>query len=307
MIDLDQTLSDKKVELLNYFRERAAASLEEIKRTYTNSQFREQASAINTAIKETRSTLVKTLTQKAIKENWDNDALLPCILMIAYTSSVVLLEARNEVWSYNFMDFSRRIGELWEEFCKLCFEFPLNEATLFIPPLFSEVKQKLTNELDTYIELLVLPKEQKEELKLYYNKVWSLVTSGEIQLELDVHFVLNNEKYVVDFKSGFKSSEKGNANRLLLVATAYKILEEDYRCLLLVRADESQNSNYFQILKNSGIWEAHCGGEAYMRIKDLSGFDISGWIMNNINWQADLQSEMMQHVKTNSWEHYLIW
>jgi hypothetical protein len=307
MITIDKTLSHKKEELLAYFRSRAAESLEEIKRTYGATKLNEQASAINKAISGTRSTLIKALTQNSAREHWYNQEILQCALMINYVSYVVMLEARNEVWPYDFMAFSRRVGELWEPFCKLCFEFPLSNATLFIPPLFLEVKQKLTNEIDTYIEQLPLAKEQQVELKRYYGKVWGLVTSGEIQLELDLHFVSEGNKYVVDFKSGFGSNEKGNTNRLLLVATAYKILEEGYRCLLLVRAEEDKNNHYFQLLKHSGIWEAYCGGEAYTRIKDFSGFDLQWWIRNNVNWQADLQPEMMQHVEINKLEHYLIW
>lgn len=307
MIAIDKSLSHKKEELLNYFRSRAAESLEEIKRTYASTKLNEQASAINKAINGTRSTLIKALTQNATKEHWHNQEILPCALIVTYVSYVVMLESRNEVWPYDFMAFSRRVGELWEPFCKLCFEFPLSDATLFIPPLFLDVKQKLTNEIDTYIEQLPLAKEQQVELKRYYDKVWGLVTSGEIQLELDLHFVSERNKYVVDFKSGFGSNEKGNTNRLLLVATAYKILEEGYRCLLLVRAEEDKNNHYFQILKHSGLWEAYCGEEAYARIKEFSGFDLQKWIKNNVNWQTDLQPEMIQHIEKNKLEHYLIW
>lgn len=125
----------------------------------------------------------------------------------------------------------------------------MSDATLFVPPLFSHVREKLTKEIDDYINQLEIATEQKIAMKRYYDKVWGLVTSGEIQLELDLHFSLSGKKYVVDFKSGFGSNEKGNTNRLLLVATAYKILEEDYNCLLLVRAEEDKNNNYFKTLK----------------------------------------------------------
>lgn len=307
MIALDKTLAHRKAELLSYFRSRAAESLEEIKRTYGTTKLNEQASAINRAISGTRNTLIKALTQNATREHWYNQEILQSTLMVTYVSYVVMLESRNEVWPYDFMAFSRRVGELWEPFCKLCFEFPLRDTSLFIPPLFSEVKQKLTNEIDIYIDQLPLAYEQQAELKRYYSKVWGLVTSGEIQLELDLHFVSEGHKYVVDFKSGFGSNEKGNTNRLLLVATAYKILEEGYRCLLLVRAEEDKNNHYFQILKHSGIWEAYCGEEAYARIKEFSGFDLQWWIRNNVNWQADLQPEMMQHIEINKLEHYLVW
>ena len=200
-----------------------------------------------------------------------------------------MIESRNSVRPYEYMDFSRRIGELWDPFCKLCFYYPINDLSLFIPPLFSEVKNKMTDEIADYIDRLTITEKEKQELKWYYAKVWSLVSSGEIQLELDLHFSHNAQKYVVDFKSGFGSNEKGNTNRLLLVATIYQNLDENYKCLLFVRAEE--NNSYFNTLKNSGIWEAYFGGEAYLQIKSYSGYDLKLWTDVNINWASDFNAE----------------
>jgi hypothetical protein len=44
--------------------------------------------------------------------------------MVTYTNYVVMIEARNDTWPYDYMTFSRRIGELWEPFAKLCFRYP---------------------------------------------------------------------------------------------------------------------------------------------------------------------------------------
>jgi hypothetical protein len=203
------------------------------------------------------------------------------------------------------MDFSRRVGELWDPFCKLCFYYPVNDVSLFIPPLFSEVKKKLTNEIIDYINNLNISPEEKEELKKYYEKVWSLVTSEEIQLELDLHFVSQGQKYVVDFKSGFGSNEKGNTNRLLLVASIYKNLSESYKCLLFVRAEE--NNSYFNTLKNSGIWEAYCGSEAYLKIKEYSGYDLKSWIDSNMDWANDFKPETIAHFQEQNLLQYLLW
>ena len=224
MIDIDKGLNARKRELLTYFRARAAESLEEIRRTYASSEFKKQATAVNKAITATSQNLGKTLLQKATREQWDNNDILRCLLMVTHASNIVMIESRNDVWPYEYMSFSRRIGELWEPFCKLCFDYPNRALTLFIPPLFSEVKQKLTDEIEDYVDALTIMEEQKRELKRYYNKVWGFVTSGEIKLELDLHFEQDGEKFVVDFKSGFGSNEKGNTNRLLLVATIYKSL-----------------------------------------------------------------------------------
>jgi hypothetical protein len=109
----------------------------------------------------------------------------------------------------------------------------------------------------------------------------------------------------VDFKSGFGSNEKGNTNRLLLVASIYKSLSENYKCLLFVRAEE--NNSYFNILKNSGIWEAYCGNEAYQKIKEYSGYDLKNWIDNNINWSTDFKPETIAHFEEQTLLQYLVW
>lgn len=132
-----------------------------------------------------------------------------------------------------------------------------------------------------------------------------LSTSGEIQLELDLHFVSNGQKYVVDFKSGFGSNEKGNTNRLLLVASIYKNLSESFKCLLFVRAEE--NNSYFNTLKNSGIWEAYCGNEAYVKIKEYSGYDLKNWISTNMDWANDFKPETIAHFEELNLLQYLLW
>lgn len=302
---IDKNLKNKKTELLHYYRSRAEEFLSEIKLTFGNTQYKEQASAINKSLIETKDILLATLLQSAENEKWSNQEKLESILMITYTNYIVMLESRNDVWPYEYMTFSRRIGELWEPFCKLCFAYPINKVTLFIPPLFSEVKKKLSDEIEVYIDKLKISKEEKEQLKKYYYKVWGLVTSGEIKLELDLHFIYNNQKFVVDFKSGFGSNEKGNTNRLLLVASIYQNLEENYKCMIFVRADE--NNHYFQTLKNSGIWDAFSGADAYNQMNLFSGFDIKSWIELNVNWEKDFKKETMQFFKQNNLDQYLIW
>lgn len=307
MIVLDKTIKTKKAELLSYFRDRANESMDDIRQTYGVDDYKSRARAINTAILETKTNLIKTCLQKAKKEEWSNKDILESILMITYTSYVVMIESRNDVWKYDYMTFSRRIGELWEPFCKLCFEHPINNLELFVPPLFSEVKAKLTAEIDQYIDSLNISPSQKSELKRYYSKVWSLVTSGEIKLELDLHFIQDNRKYVVDFKSGFGSNEKGNTNRLLLVASIYENTEEEYQCVLFVRAEEESNNNYFKTLKNSEIWDAYCGRYTYDKIHEFSGFDIMDWISTNIDWNNDFNSDTIEYLKENDLDQYLKW
>jgi hypothetical protein len=302
---VDKQLSTKKTELLSYFRNRADEVLSEVKLTYGSTQFKEQASAMNKSLVETKDNLIATLLQKAGQENWTNEEKLKAILMVTYANYIVMLEARNDVWPYEYMTFSRRIGELWEPFCKLCFNYPINNVSLFVPPLFSEVKKKLSDEIEVFIDKLKISGDEKAQLKKYYHKVWGLVTSGEIKLELDLHFISNNQKYVVDFKSGFGSNEKGNTNRLLLVASIYKNLEENYNCMIFVRAND--NNHYFDTLKNSGIWDAYSGVDAYAKMRDYSGFDIRNWIDTNVKWEVDFKPEAIKYFQDNNLTQYLIW
>ena len=124
-------------------------------------------------------------------------------------------------------------------------------------------------------------------------------------MELDLHFSHNDQKYVVDFKNGFGSNEKGKTNRLLLVATIYQNLDENYTCLLFVRAEE--NNSYFNTLKNSGIWDAYCGSEAYEKIKEYSGYNLKLWTDTNIDWATDFNTETTAHFTDNNLLQYLLW
>jgi hypothetical protein len=304
-MNIDKTIKNRKIELLSYFRDRASEAFTDIKTRFAETQADKRARAINESLNQTKSVLVTTLLQQAEKEKWTNQEKLECLLMINYCNIVVMIESRNSVRPYEYMDFSRRVGELWDPFCKLCFYYPINNLSLFIPPLFSEVKKKMTDEIADFIDKLNITDVEKQELEKYYDKVWSLVSSGEIQLELDLHFSQDSQKYVVDFKSGFGSNEKGNTNRLLLVATIYQNLDENYKCLLFVRAEE--NNSYFNTLKKSGIWDAYCGNEAYQKIKEYSGYDLKLWTETNIDWATDFNVETTEHFTVSNLLQYLLW
>lgn len=304
-MNLDITIIDRKAEVLQYFRDRASEYLTTIKQRYSETEFAKRAKAINETIIESKNQVIQTLLQKATAEGWTNEEKLKSVLLITYCNIVVMIESRNSVRPYEYMDFSRRVGELWDPFCKLCFYHSIKDVTLFVPPLFSEVKGKLSNEIDEYIDSLHLTPEQKADLKIYYNKVWGLVTSGEIQMELDLHFIYEGKKYVVDFKSGFGSNEKGNLNRLLLVASIYKSYNEEINCLILVRSEE--NNSYYNILKDSGVWKANCGALAYSEIQSFTGFNLREWIDTNVNWVDDFNMETSEHLREKKLLGYLLW
>ena len=302
---IDKDIRQRKTELLTYFRNRASEFLAEIRTRLAENQSDKRAREINRLLNQTKETLIATLLQQAEREHWSNQEKLEAILLITYCNIIVMIESRNSVRTYEYMDFSRRIGELWDPFCKLCFHYPIRDISLFVPPLFSDVKRKLTTEITQYIDTLNITPDEKKELKIYYDKVWSLVTSGEVQLELDLHFVDNSQKYVVDFKSGFGSNEKGNTNRLLLVASVYQILNDGYKCLLFVRSEE--NNSYFNILRRSELWETYCGNAAYQKIYEYSGYDLKQWIETNIDWENDFNADTTSHLTENNLLQYLAW
>ena len=218
-----------------------------------------------------------------------------------------MLDLRNQVWPYEYMAFSRRIGELWEQFVYIPFAYAVTNISPFVPPLFSEVRSNLRQEIEEYIQELPLSPKEKAELMEYYEKVWVLVDSGEISLQLDLHATIEGTRVNIDFKNGFGSNEKGNTNRLLMVATIYQNLEEEYENVLLVRAREDLNNHYFQTLKNSEVWQAFCGEDACHKIGDYTGFDLRRWISSNIDWGNDLLPETVTQLSENNLMGYLEW
>lgn len=145
-------------------------------------------------------------------------------------------------------------------------------------------------------------------LLAYYEQVWTLVTSGDIQLALDIHFQQDRVRHVVDCKSGFGSNEKGNTNRLLLVASIYHNIEpHEYKCILLVRSDKYKNNHYLGTLQDSGLWDVSCGQSTYAIIRDFVGFDLADWIDEYIDWQNDLSADCYDYICRNSLEKYLSW
>ena len=84
-------------------------------------------------------------------------------------------------------------------------------------------------------------------------------------------------------------------------------LNFNFKNILLVRASEDSNNHYFRTLRNSGVWEAYCGVEAYTQIHSFTGFDVYHWLQNNINWQEDLTEETYQYFVENKLLSYLEW
>jgi hypothetical protein len=292
---------------LEYFRERGQETLIDLQREIGTRNHKKLASSINKASQESARNVLKSIISTATKANWSDTERVEAILASTYASYIAMLELRNEVWPYEYMAFSRRIGELWEGFIRNIFDYAPSGLTYFIPPLFAEVRAGLKQEITRYILKLPLDDSQKNDLIDYYNKVWLLVDSGEINLELDLHFELAGKKSNIDLKSGFGSNEKGNTNRLLMVATIYQNLDLGYSNYLLVRAPEDRNNHYFRTLRDCGVWQAFCGEEAYAQMYTFTGFDVKSWICTNIDWQSDLANDTLNHFRENNLLSYLEW
>ncbi len=268
---------------------------------------KDKASEINKRIKEYRENEIASINAVAKQELWDNQTLLNEILLLTYASYIVMLECRNKVWEYEYMAFARRIGELWEPFCKLAFDFPVKKLALIDPPDFDEVQTKIKTNAIEYIESLDLSEDIKSELKRHYGIPWTMVDSGGIKLGLDLHFEQDGVHYNCDFKSGFSSNEKGNTNRLLLVASIYNSLGEIEKTILFVRQAEDENNHYLQTLKNSPYWEVYCADDGYTAMKTFTGFDMRKWLDENADWENDISNELKQHLERNGLLKYLTW
>lgn len=308
-LNIDKNLGARKAEVLAYLRARAAEFMPEISQQFGVRQFKKRAAASNRALTQERDNLVAVLRQTAARETWPAETLLEALLLLMHCTNVAMLEARHEFWPYEYMAFSRRIGEMWEPFVTTCFDLPTRkDVSLFVPPLFKDIKKRLTQEVRDFIQKLPITEDDKKSLLRYYDQVWQLVSSGEIKLELDVHFLIGSVRYVVDCKSGFGSNEKGNTNRLLLVASVYKNIEpEDYRCLICVRSKEDENNHYLQTLKKSGLWEVSCGPDTYAKVKEFSGFDLGAWVKKNVTWKKDLAADFLDYLRQNELAKYLTW
>jgi hypothetical protein len=307
LIDITQAIGADTTIPLGYFRDRFEEITIELLPIYGQSQYKKCAAAFNQLAVKSISNLKQAIQSTADAESWPSSARFSAILMTQYAGYVAMIDGRNQIWHYEYMAFSRRMGELWQGFCQLAFEYPIKPMKLIVPPLFSDVRRTLRRELADYIEQLPLSEGQKQELHQYYAKVWMLVDSGEISLELDLHFEQDSQKIVIDFKSGFGSNEKGNTNRLLLVATIYKNLADGYRCLLLVRSPDDQNNHYFRTLRDSSVWEAYSGPAAYDQIGQFTGFDLRGWIDTHVNWMEHLSAETVNLVRREHLEGYVLW
>ena len=147
-LTVDASFGSRKTEVLEYLRSRSSEHQAELVRQFGVKQIKKRASGINKYLATDRASLLSMIRQSSKRESWNNNDILESVLLLMHCSNVVMLESRNEIWPYEYMAFSRRIGELWEPFVTTCFDYPVREdVTLFSPPLFRDVKERLNNEV----------------------------------------------------------------------------------------------------------------------------------------------------------------
>ncbi|WP_181902256.1 hypothetical protein [Thalassotalea euphylliae] len=282
-----------KVEIFEYFE----MCLQEPTRKITSSLVdrRKQSSMMNQAIEQVKSNLADGLLQKY--PNLDRSKLF---MLLQYCYSVVSFEYRNIVWPYEFMAFSRRNGELWERFCKAAWDHSqLPNLYRIEAPNFSEVRNNFRNGIINYTH----GNQFQDKIVADIDSIFELV--GEINMKEDEMFNLNNTNHIIDFKSGFGSNEKGNTLRLLAVGKAYKHWDSNVELLFLVRQNE--NNHYLEKIRESNLWQVHCGNDAYMKIDELTHAGICEVRQQAVDFKSDLSPNFWNYLVKNNLHHYLDW
>ena len=288
---------------IEYFRKHSQDDYRKIKTS--NLSIEKQTEKINQSINLTHKKLIDDLEFAAKLEGWTNKIRLLNELCIYYAKTVVMIERRHSIRKYNYMDFSRRMGELWENFCKLCFKYPINkDIEHYSPPSFDDVKSLIACNFEQALTVRSLPEEARKLLRYNQDQLVSVLTSGDIATELDLHFKLNDTIHNIDFKTGFNSNEKGNFNRLQMVASIYhELLPEKHKCTLFIRS--TKNNNYLDRLRNSPYWEVYCGDDTYKKLAELSKFDLLTWKKENVSFLQDLNTSVQKHIVTEKLTPYI--
>lgn len=251
----------------------------------TNADHDGKAKAINAEIKLAVDQQEQRLLLQ-FAEAVDRQAAL---LVLQYCASVVSLEYRHMVWPYEYMAFSRRVGELWERFCKACWDNPSRPHVERIPPPnFDQIKNEIYNRIEVNTQGTM----QREQILEDVNHLLQLV--GDINMKEDEVFTVDGVPHVIDFKSGFGSNEKGNTLRLLAVGRAYRLWDPNTALYLLVRQED--NNNYLNVIRRNGLWVVCCAADAYAKIDELTGAQTSEMREGIFDFENDLSAQFMSDI-----------
>jgi len=288
------TIQELKRDILDVYAAHLDASAKTVAAQKASHQ--EKAKRINALIAEKQQYLIEKFARgETTKERQQT------LLVIQYCTSVVSLEYRHMVWPYEYMALSRRVGELWERFCCAAWDQPSRVGVKRIAaPSFADVAIKLRYRLHEALADNTC-KNAIADIEILFELV------GEINMKEDEMFLVDGIPYIIDFKSGFGSNEKGNTLRLQTVGRAYKLWNPNTQLLLLVR--QEQNNNYLNVIKRSGLWDVRCGEKAYATIDELTGSNIIVLRKEAINFESDLSktfwSDLSSHLSDLT--SYLQW
>lgn len=287
-------LIPKKSQILTEFHERLNSVVAGI--SIENITHQEKAQKVNAAVNAVKADISPRL--QAVPDAHRGEAAL----LLQYCYSVAGLEYRHRVWPYEYMAFSRRIGELWEAFCSTAWDYSNNRSmNRIVSPDFSVVRNVLLTRLHGNIGA----HSAREEMLTDINTLFEII--GDINMKEDEVCSVAGQPHIIDFKSGFGSNEKGNMLRLDAVGRAYRIWNHQTRLMLLVR--QNVNNNYLEVLRRTGLWEVYTGNAAYDQMSLITGVDIQQIRLRVINWSNDLSPNFYSYLKnqTTDLTTYLEW
>lgn len=285
---------DKKT-ILAEFHDRLKDSVARVAREPISHQ--EKAQKVNALVSEVKEQILPRLQTVPVEHRGES------ALLLQYCFSVAGLEYRHSVWPYEYMAFSRRIGELWEAFCSTAWDFPSNKnLERIVAPDFNLVRSVLMSRLKDNIGA---DHPASKEMLADINTLFEII--GEINMNEDEVCAVAKQPHIIDFKSGFGSNEKGNMLRLDAVGKAYRVWNSKTRLMLLVR--QNINNNYLEVLRKKGLWEVHTGSDAYDQMAAITGVDIQQIRARVISWGTDLSPSFLHHLKNQATDltTYLEW
>ena len=283
-----------KTDILNLFDKSTQTDLDEIRASKASHQAK--AKAVNSVVNSTYSGLYSRY-HKIVEPQNRQDSLI----ILNYCYAVKALDYRNSVWPYEYMALSRRVGELWERFCKAAWDCPTRDNVERIdPPEFNDVIQKIHDEMISYAK-----PEEKENVETTMLYIRDLI--GVINMSEDEMFNLDQTPHIIDFKSGFGSNEKGNMLRLRAVGKAYQLWNGGTKLLFLVR--QTQNNNYLEVIRKEGLWDVRCGDDAYDTIDELTGSKFAAIRGECVDFDNDLSDVFLEELdgQLSNLKNYFIW
>lgn len=211
-----------------------------------------------------------------------------CVI-VCYCHTVATLEYRQRVWNYNFMDFSRRAGELWQNMCMVPWACAQNPESFKTNETFHfcDVQQKFLS--DIWDLICDHPNVEKviDMVEGFTNPL------NKINMASDKVFTKGDLLHVIDFKLSFNSNEKGNRDRLSQVGWAHR--QRDPSVELLIAVCREENNAYLDSLRDEG-WKIVKGRDSYERIGDLTGTRILPFLEETVAFRDDLSKEFLDYV-----------